>query len=62
MAGAGGIAVPLIDAHCHFWTLARGDYGWLDGALVRHYNVLYYGPLGNCVVLLRDVEKRKEGT
>jgi L-fuconolactonase len=22
---------PLrIDAHCHIWTLARGDYGWLD--------------------------------
>lgn len=20
-----------IDAHCHFWTLARGDYGWLEG-------------------------------
>lgn len=20
-----------IDAHCHFWSLARGDYGWLDG-------------------------------
>lgn len=21
-----------IDAHCHFWRLSRGDYGWLDGA------------------------------
>ncbi|MER0236535.1 amidohydrolase family protein [Fulvimarina sp. MAC8] len=20
-----------IDAHCHFWKLDRGDYGWLDG-------------------------------
>ncbi len=20
-----------IDAHCHFWKLARGDYGWLEG-------------------------------
>lgn len=20
-----------LDAHCHFWTLGRGDYGWLDG-------------------------------
>ncbi|WP_312530250.1 amidohydrolase family protein [Paracoccus sp. (in: a-proteobacteria)] len=20
-----------IDAHCHFWSLARGDYGWLEG-------------------------------
>lgn len=19
-----------VDAHCHFWTLARGDYDWLD--------------------------------
>ena len=22
---------PTIDAHCHFWRLSRGDYGWLDG-------------------------------
>lgn len=21
----------IIDAHCHFWRLSRGDYGWLDG-------------------------------
>lgn len=21
-----------IDAHCHFWTPSRGDYGWLDAA------------------------------
>jgi L-fuconolactonase len=21
----------IIDAHCHFWQLSRGDYGWLDG-------------------------------
>ena len=21
----------MIDAHCHFWTLSRGDYGWLEG-------------------------------
>ena len=20
----------MIDAHQHFWTLARGDYGWLS--------------------------------
>ena len=20
-----------IDAHCHFWQLSRGDYGWLTG-------------------------------
>ncbi|PZQ52104.1 MAG: amidohydrolase [Rhodovulum sulfidophilum] len=22
---------PAIDAHCHFWRLSRGDYGWLAG-------------------------------
>ncbi len=21
-----------VDAHCHIWTLDRGDYGWLDAA------------------------------
>lgn len=21
----------MLDAHCHFWRLDRGDYGWLDG-------------------------------
>ena len=21
----------MLDAHCHFWRLSRGDYGWLDG-------------------------------
>lgn len=21
-----------IDAHCHFWQMSRGDYGWLDAA------------------------------
>ena len=21
----------IIDAHCHFWRLSRGDYGWLEG-------------------------------
>lgn len=21
----------MIDAHCHFWRLSRGDYRWLDG-------------------------------
>ncbi|MDO5641102.1 MAG: amidohydrolase family protein [Paracoccus sp. (in: a-proteobacteria)] len=25
------IDAPPIDAHCHFWRLDRGDYGWLDG-------------------------------
>lgn len=23
--------MQVIDAHCHFWRLGRGDYGWLDG-------------------------------
>lgn len=27
--------MPLIDAHCHFWKLDRGDYAWLDAADVR---------------------------
>ena len=22
---------PTLDGHCHIWTLARGDYGWLEG-------------------------------
>ena len=26
----------MIDAHQHFWRLARGDYGWLTPALARH--------------------------
>ncbi len=26
-------AMPRIDAHQHYWTLARGDYGWLTPAL-----------------------------
>lgn len=26
-------AVPRLDAHRHFWSLARGDYGWLTPAL-----------------------------
>ncbi len=24
--------MPGIDAHCHFWQIARGDYGWLNQA------------------------------
>jgi L-fuconolactonase len=28
---------PSIDAHQHFWTLARGDYGWLTPALAPLY-------------------------
>jgi L-fuconolactonase len=30
----------IIDAHQHFWSLARGDYGWLTperGSLYRDY-------------------------
>lgn len=23
--------MPMLDAHCHFWQPARGDYGWLAG-------------------------------
>jgi L-fuconolactonase len=26
-----------IDAHQHFWRLARGDYGWLTAALAPIY-------------------------
>jgi L-fuconolactonase len=25
-----------IDAHQHFWSPARGDYGWMDGAGLEH--------------------------
>ena len=33
-AAAGRIGgIQLIDAHQHFWRLARGDYGWLTPAL-----------------------------
>ncbi len=28
---------PRIDAHQHFWTIARGDYGWLTPALAPLY-------------------------
>lgn len=24
--------MTIVDAHCHFWRLDRGDYGWLAGA------------------------------
>ena len=27
------MTAPRIDAHQHFWSLARGDYGWLTPAL-----------------------------
>lgn len=33
MARAQPDALP-IDAHVHFWAVARGDYGWLDAAAV----------------------------
>src|SRR5436190_11096629 len=29
--------MPRIDAHQHFWSLARGDYGWLTPALAPIY-------------------------
>lgn len=29
--------IPAIDAHQHFWTLSRGDYGWLTPALAPLY-------------------------
>jgi L-fuconolactonase len=32
-----------IDAHHHFWTLARGDYGWLTSELAPIYRD--FGPL-----------------
>ena len=36
-------SVPRIDAHQHYWRLARGDYGWLVPAL---YQPIYrdFGP------------------
>ena len=27
------ISAPRIDAHQHYWSIARGDYGWLTPAL-----------------------------
>lgn len=24
--------MTLVDSHCHFWKLSRGDYGWLEGS------------------------------
>lgn len=29
--------ITRVDAHQHFWTLARGDYGWLTSALAPLY-------------------------
>ena len=31
------MSTPRIDAHQHFWRLARGDYDWLEPALVPLY-------------------------
>lgn len=28
--GTGSAMTRIIDTHCHFWTLSRGDYGWLS--------------------------------
>ena len=33
--------IPRIDAHQHFWRIARGDYAWLTpalGAIYRDFN------------------------
>ncbi|MGL4291294.1 MAG: amidohydrolase family protein, partial [Phreatobacter sp.] len=38
----------MIDAHQHFWSLARGDYGWLTpalGAIHRDFGASDLAPL-----------------
>ena len=48
-----------VDAHCHFWDLSRGDYGWLDASnsdlapIVRDYCPGDLAPLRNAA----NVEK-----
>jgi len=42
------MSVPRIDAHQHFWRLARGDYGWLKpelGPLYRDFEPSDLEPL-----------------
>jgi len=42
------VSAPRIDAHQHFWRLARGDYGWLKpelGALYRDFEPADLAPL-----------------
>ena len=42
-------APPIIDAHVHLWSLARGDYGWLDddvpATLKRDFAISDIAPL-----------------
>ncbi|SMO82122.1 amidohydrolase family protein [Paracoccus laeviglucosivorans] len=26
------LPMPVLDTHCHFWDLSRGDYDWLNGS------------------------------
>lgn len=57
-----------IDAHCHFWDPARGDYGWLDSgpaALAPLRRIFTPGDLaplnGNrCVVAVQAAESTAE--
>jgi L-fuconolactonase len=40
--------MPVIDAHQHFWTVARGDYGWLTpelGPIYRDFGPADLKPL-----------------
>jgi len=41
----------MIDAHQHFWRLARGDYGWLTPALATIFRD--FGPLDLAPILAR---------
>jgi L-fuconolactonase len=41
----------MIDAHQHFWRLARGDYGWLTPALAPIHRD--FGPLDLAPILAR---------
>jgi L-fuconolactonase len=48
-----------IDAHQHFWRLARGDYGWLTAedfpALYRDFGPVHLGPLLDAASVERTV-------
>lgn len=48
----------MIDAHQHFWRLARGDYGWLTpdhGALYRDFEPADLAPLMEAAGVERSV-------
>ncbi len=45
------MTAPRIDAHQHFWTLARGDYGWLTPDLAPLYRD--FGPADLAPLLAR---------